>query len=178
MTLDEPILGGITTVMELLRALPEEALEARDVYGQSPFYMASSLGMEGLGRGILLRLAEVSGRRNDHHLKNRDLIGQTVLGASIIGGCSMQYLRFLIAGGAQVDPDPLTALPLTPLQAAALSGSSDIVRLLLGHGAEIDRVFHGNDTPLTLARRFQHADVIQQLSNAATAHSSPTFDLG
>jgi hypothetical protein len=179
MTSNEPtILGGIETVMEFLRSLPVEALEARDIYGQSPFYMASSLGMEGLGRGILHRLAEVSCTCTPIHLNNRDQIGQTVLGASIRGGCSFQYIKFLIEGGAQVDPDPLRELPWTPLQAAALSGSSDIVRLLLDNGAETGRVFPGNQTPLALAEQARHADVVRQLSNAVTGRSSQTFGLG
>jgi len=173
-----PILGGTETVMDFLRVLPVEALEARDIYGQSPFYMASSLGMEGLGRGILLRLAEVSGQRTQYHLNNRDLIGQTVLGASIRGQCSVQYIRFLIEGGARVDPDPLRELPWTPLQAAAMSGSLDIVRLLLSNGAEIDRVYPGNQTPLALAEQAGHADVIRQLNNAASHFASPDFGLG
>jgi len=173
-----PILGGMETVMDFLRVLPIEALEVRDIYGQSPFYMASSLGMEGLGRGILLRLAEVSGRGIQYHLNNRDLMGQTVLGASIRARCSLSYLRFLIENGARVDPDPLKELPWTPLQAAAMAGLADVVRLLLDNGAEVERVYPGNQTPLALAAQGGHADVIQQLSNAATRHAGQNFDLG
>ena len=168
-----PILGGIDTVMDFLRVLPVEALEARDIYGQSPFYMASSLRMEGLGRGILRRLAETSGQCTQYHLNNRDLSGQTVLGASILGGCSLQYIRFLIECGSHVDPKPLMPLPFTPLQAAAMSGSLDIVCLLLDNGAEVDRVWPGNPTPLTLAENAGHAEVVQRLSNTIIGHPSP-----
>jgi len=168
-----PNLGEIDTVMDFLLVLPVEALEARDVYGQSPFYMASSLRMEGLGRGILRRLAETSAQDTQHHLNNRDLSGQTVLGASILGGCSLQYVRFLIECGSHVDPMPLMPLPFTPLQAAAMSGSLDIVCLLLDNGAEVDRVWPGNPTPLTLAENAGHAEVVQRLSNTIIGHPSP-----
>jgi hypothetical protein len=173
-----PILGGIDAVMDFLLVLPVEALEARDIYGQSPFYMASSLRMEGLGRGILRRLEETSAQGTQHHLNNRDLSGQTVLGASILGGCSLQYIRFLIECGSHVDPDPLRDQPWTPLQAAAMSGSLDIVCLLLDNGAEVGRVWPGNPTPLTLAENAGHAEVVQRLSNTIIGHPSPqTFSL-
>jgi hypothetical protein len=168
-----PNLGEIDTIMDFLLALPVEALEARDVYGQSPFYMASSLRMEGLGRGILRRLAETSAQGPQHHLNNRDLSGQTVLGASILGGCSLQYIEFLIENGSHVDPDPLRDQPYTPLQAAAMSGSLDIVCLLLDNGAEVDRVWPGNPTPLTLAGNAGHPEVVQRLSNTIIGHPSP-----
>jgi ankyrin repeat protein len=177
-TPDCPIFGGIEAVMELLRVLSRDSLEARDVHGQTPLYMASSLGMEGLGRGILLRLAEVPGSTNQGPLDTRDLTGQTVLGASIVGGCSLQYIRFLIESGAQVDPHELMPMPWTPLQAAALSGSLETVRLLLDNGAEIDRVFPGNDTPLTLAQQAGHADVVGILDVPATRHSGHALGLG
>jgi ankyrin repeat protein len=129
--------------------------------------------MEGLGRGILRRLAETSAQDTQHHLNNRDLSGQTVLGASILGGCSLQYIRFLIECGSHVDPKPLMPLPFTPLQAAAMSGSLDIVCLLLDNGAEVDRVWPGNPTPLTLAENAGHPEVVQRLSNTIIGHPSP-----
>lgn len=173
-----PIPGGMETVMDFLRTLPVEALETRDIYEQSPIYMASWRRMEGLGRGILRRLAEVSRQRVQNHLNTRDRNGQTVLGASILGGCSVQYVKFLIEAGAIVDPDPVMKEAFTPLQAAAMSGSSDVVRLLLDNGAEIGRVYPGNPTPLVLAEAAGHADVVQQLSNATIGHSSSPFNLG
>jgi hypothetical protein len=177
-TPDSPILGGIEMVMDFLRVLPIDTLDARDIYGQSPFYVASSLGMEGLARGIFLRLAEVSRPGNEDHLNTRDLMGQTVLGASILGGCSLQYIRFLVESGAQVDPDSLRVLPFTPLQAAALLGSLDIVCFLLENGAESGRVFPGNKTPLALAEEAGHADIVGRLSITVTGYSNPALNLG
>ncbi|PMD46093.1 hypothetical protein L207DRAFT_523528 [Hyaloscypha variabilis F] len=171
-----PILGGMDTVMDFLRVLPLETLDARDIYGQSPLFLASSLRMEGLGRGILRRFEEVPDQCIQHRLNNRDFFGQTVLGASILGGCSLQYVSFLIDAGAQVDPDTLRDLPFTPLQAAAMSGSLDIVCLLLDKGAEINRVFPGNPTPLTLAEQAEHAEVVQTLISSG-GHSSPAIGL-
>lgn len=176
---NEPaILGGMETVMEFLRAFPVDALEVRDIHGQTPLYVASALGMEGLGRGILRRLAEVSRLPTQTHLNYRDSVGDTILGAAIFGRCSSQYIGFLLAGGAQVDPDPLLIFPLTPLQAAAISGSSDIVRLLLDNKAQPDHVYPGNKTPLALAEELSHADVIQQLRNARTGNARPTLQIG
>lgn len=124
--LDEPILGGIETVLGFLRQLPRDALETRDMFGRSPLYMASSLGMEGLARGILLRLAELPGPGDKDHLNARDLTGQTVLGASISGGCSLQYIRFLIEGGAHVDPDSRSFEPVA-LDSSSSYGSIGLV---------------------------------------------------
>jgi ankyrin repeat protein len=176
---NEPaILGGMDTVMEFLRAFPVDTLEVRDIHGQTPLYVASALGMEGLGRGILRRLEEVSRVCTQTHLNNRDSVGQTILGAAVIGRCSSQYIGFLLAGGAQVDPDPLLMFPWTPLQAAAMSGSSDVVRLLLDNKAQPDHVYPGNKTPLALAEDFGHADVVQQLRNARTGNARPTMQIG
>jgi hypothetical protein len=176
---NEPaILGGMETIMEFLRAFPPDALDLRDIHGQTPLYLASALGMEGLGRGILGRLAEVSRVCTRTHLNHRDSAGQTILGAAIIGRCSSQYIEFLLAGGAQVDPDPLLEFLWTPLQAAAISGSSDIVRLLLDNEAQPDRVYPGTKTPLAWAEEFGHADVVQQLRNARTGNARPTLQIG
>lgn len=176
---NEPeILGGMETVMEFLRAFPVDALEVRDIHGHTPLYLASALGMEGLGRGILRRLAEVSRLPTQTHLNNRDSVGQTILGAAIIGRCSSQYIGFLLAGGAQVDPDPLLKFPLTPLQAAAMSGSLDIVRLLLDNKAQPDRVYYGNKTPLAWAEEFGHVDVVQQLRDTRTGNAMPALQIG
>jgi hypothetical protein len=176
---NEPaILGGMETVMEFLRAFPPDALDLRDIDGQTPLYLASALGMEGLGRGILGRLAEVSRVCTQTHLNNRDSKGQTILGAAIIGRCSTQYIGFLLAGGAQVDPIPLLPDPLTPLQAAAISDSSDIVRLLLDNKAQPDHVYPGNKTPLAWAEELGHADVVQQLRNARNGIARPTLQIG
>jgi hypothetical protein len=172
------ILGGMETVMEFLRAFPPDALDVRDIHGRTPLYLACALGMEGLGRGILRRLAEVSRVCTQTHLNNRDSAGQTILGAAIIGCCSSQYIGFLLASGAQADPDQLLRVPLTPLQAAAMSGSSDIVRLLLDNKAQPDRVYRGNETPLALAEECGHVDVVQQLRNASTGNARPTLQIG
>jgi hypothetical protein len=176
---NEPaILGGMGTVMEFLSAFPVDSLDVRDIHGQTPLHLASALGMEGLGRGILRRLAEVSRLPTQTHLNNRDFVGQTILGAAIIGCCSSQYIEFLLAGGAQVDPDPLLMFPLTPLEAAAISGSSDIVRLLLDNKAQPDHVYPGKKTPLELAEELGHADVVQQLRNARTGNAGPALQIG
>ncbi len=176
---NEPaILGGMKTVMEFLRAFPVDALEVRDIHGQTPLYVASALGMEGLGRGILRRLEEVSRLPTRIHLNNRDSVGDTILGAAIFGRCSCQYIGFLLAGGAQVDPDPLRRFPFTPLQAAAISGSSDIVRLLLNNSAQPGHVYPGNKTSLALAEELGHADVVQQLRNARSGNARPPLQIG
>jgi len=48
----------------------------------------------------------------------------------------------------------------------------------LDNGAEVDRVYLQNKTPLALAEEAGHVEVVQRLSNATIGHSSsPTFDL-
>jgi tetratricopeptide (TPR) repeat protein len=170
---DVPILGGIETVLELLRVLPVGALAARDIYGQSPLYLAASLQMEGLGRAILLRITELPGLGIQSYINARDLSGQTVLGASICGGCSLDFVRHLIDHGAEVDPEPLKQLPLTPLQAAASMGSLDIVDLLLNCGAKTDRVYRGNKTALTFAEEDRHEAIVRRLRDTSEVYSSP-----
>jgi hypothetical protein len=171
-TVGVPIIGGIEAVLDFLRVLPVEALTAQDINGQSPLHMAASLRMEGLGRGILLRLAEVPGPGIEVYTNALDLRGDTVLGASISGGCSVNFVSHLVDHGANVDPDSLRQLPLTPLQAAAFWGSLDILKLLLDRGAKIDRVFPRNRTALIIAEELGHEAIVKRLNDAAKEYSS------
>jgi hypothetical protein len=170
---DVPIVGGIEAVLDFLRVLPVEALVLQDINGQSPLFSAASRRMEGLGRAILLRLAEVHGPGVEVYTNSRDLKGDTVLGASICGGCSVTFVRHLIDHGAKVDPDDLMQPPLTPLQAAAVWGYLDILELLLERDANIDRVFPGNKTALIIAQEEGHEAIVRRLNDAAREYSSP-----
>jgi hypothetical protein len=171
--LDVPIVGGIEAVLDFLRVLPVEALVVQDINGQSPLFFAASRRMEGLGRAILLRLAEVYGPDVELYTNSRDLKGDTVLGASICAGCSVTFVRHLIDRGAKADPDNLMQPPLTPLQAAAFWGYSDILEMLLERGANIDRVFPGNRTALIMAEGLGHEAIARRLNDAAREYSSP-----
>jgi ankyrin repeat protein len=91
----------------------------------------------------------------------RDVSGQTVLGIAILAHCSLKLIKALIDHGAKIDPDILNKDPLTPLQAACVTGSSEVTRLLLGRGADVNRVFPGNQTPAELAQEFGNAEILQ-----------------
>ncbi|KAB5585677.1 hypothetical protein GE09DRAFT_33789 [Coniochaeta sp. 2T2.1] len=71
----------------------------------------------------------------------------------------MRAVRQLIAQGANVN---VTEKWLwTPLHMACYGGYEDIVRLLIGHGAELDSRTVDGETPLKLAERSGHFKVVQ-----------------
>jgi ankyrin repeat protein len=53
----------------------------------------------------------------------------------------MEFVKALIEGGAEIDPDTLLKDPLTPLQAACITGNLEIVDPFLKRGADINRVY-------------------------------------
>ena len=160
---NNPIVGGMHAILELLRVFPDADLERRDVLGRSPLHLAGNLRMEGLGRGLIIRAREGLDIPLERLTNARDFSGQPVLGASIYGGCCLSFIEDLIDNGAEVDPEPLKESHFTPLQAAACCGNSELVDLLLDRGANPNRVFLGYQTAGMIAHDRGHLDIARRL---------------
>ena len=157
-----PILGGMDAILQVLQEFSLSDLEMRDLHFRSPLYLAAALQKEALGHALMTRASEIGGM-TERLTNTRDISGQTVLGISIVNGCSLSFIEALIDNGAEVDPDALSPAPLTPLQAAALLGRTDVVDLLLERGAGADRVYPGNPIPEKLARVGGHDKIAERL---------------
>jgi ankyrin repeat protein len=54
----------------------------------------------------------------------------------------------------------------TPIYAAALRGNTDIVALLIGNGADVNKAIDDGTTPLLMATSFGHKDIVSHLLEA------------
>lgn len=165
--------GGLDAVLELLGEFSDSDLEMRDIHGRTPLYLASTLRMEALGCGLLVRASEVD--EMAWKMANaRDLSGQTVLGISIKSRCSLEFIRTLIDNGAEVDPAlmPIPFNPLSPLQLASSLGANDIVALLLSRGADPNRVYPESKTAKMLAQEAGHFEIVELFNNPSFTKSN------
>jgi hypothetical protein len=144
--LGSPIVGGVEAVNELVREFPKGDLDARDLTGRTPLYLAGYLRKEGLGIALINCAGEIPGLLF-RFVNARDHTGQTVLSTSICSNCSLPFIKILIEKGAEVDPSTSTISPAwTPLQAASWVGSLEIVDLLLNRGARLENIYPGSHT--------------------------------
>ncbi|GAA5080160.1 hypothetical protein GCM10023259_087040 [Thermocatellispora tengchongensis] len=79
-------------------------------------------------------------------------------------GNDVERVRELLGGGAAADPAPGEDAS-TPLYLAAVGGDAEIVRLLLAHGADPNRLSGGEDEglPLCAAAAWNHVEVAEAL---------------
>jgi len=164
--LQHPVVGGFKAIMDLLEVFPSADLHARDSNGRSPLYLSGSLRKECFGLSLIMYVKTTEGSTQSL-VNSRDHSGQTVLGISVLNGCSIAFIIALVQNGAEVNPD---AIPLawTPLQAAAWVGSLEVVELLLGHGAIVDNVFPGSESPQYLAQQRGHFDLARRLDRSSS----------
>jgi len=90
----------------------------------------------------------------------------------IIGRCPVDLLALLVDAGAEIEKHH--HLGTTALHFAAMAGSIEHAAWLIEHGADVNRVGRKfsaeGDTPLQLARKREHADVVTLLEqHGATA---------
>ena len=167
--LQHPVVGGFNTIMELLKVFPSADLHARDSNGRSPLYLSGSLRKECFGFSLIMYVKNTEGSTQSL-VNSRDHSGQTVLGISVLNGCSIAFITALVQNGAEVNPDTIS-LAWTPLQAAAWVGSLEVVELLLGHGAIVDNVFPGSESPQYLAQQRGHFDLARRLDRSSSGSS-------
>lgn len=162
-----PIIGGMEAIRKVIQEVPEADLLAADSHGRTPLYMATDLQKERFGLALLLHTAGLPNISPKQFTNARDKFGQTILGIATWRRCSLEYMESLIDHGAEVDPETLTEFVLTPLQVASGLGYSEIVDLLLRHGAKPGRIYPGPEskTPETLAQDAGHVDIVQKLQS-------------
>ena len=163
---ESSIVGGMDAVADFLGEFPEAHLEARDSNKRTPLLLAVARCKEGLGLGLMTR-AQHNGRLLKRLVNARDESGQSVLSTAIDSNCSLSIITALIDKGAEVDPLAVRHAS-TPLQAACYRGCLEIVDLLLRKGASVDTAFPGSSTPLAIAEKLEHFDIIGRLT-----YSSP-----
>jgi hypothetical protein len=162
-----PIVGGIEAIQEVIQMFPEADLQATDLHGRTPLFMATDLQKEHFGLALLLHAGKVPSIPRRQFTNARDKFGQTTLGVATWRRCSVEYIEALIDHGAEVDPETLMEFVMTPLQTASWLGYSEIVDLLLRHGAEPGRIWPGTETPEALAKDAGHDDVVEKLQSYA-----------
>lgn len=75
---------------------------------------------------------------------------------------SVEAVRVLLAAGADPDQKTFGQLESPPLAAAAEDGSQEIARLLVEHGADVNRlIFYSQSAPLQAAVWGNHPDMVQ-----------------
>jgi hypothetical protein len=174
--LESPIVGGVEAVIELVEEFPSSDLEARDLTGRTPLYLASFLRREGLG----IALIHCGGKIPDllyRFVNARDHTGQTVLSTCIISNCSLPFIKILIEKGAEVNPDTVSPA-WTPLQAASWVGSLEIVDFLLNRGARPEKISPNSQTAMEIAQERGHDDIVRRLSFASHEPSGSGLSQG
>jgi hypothetical protein len=160
-----PVIGSVEAIRGILQMISEADLQATDLHGRSPLYMATDLQKEHFGLALLYYATEFPSISRRKLTNARDKFGQTILGIATLRRCSLQYIGALIDYGAEVDPETLTESVLTPLQAASWLGYFEIVDLLLTHGAQPGWIFPGSKTSETLAQEAGHDEIVQRLQS-------------
>jgi hypothetical protein len=154
-------------ILEIIQQIPDIDLATRDVLSRTPLFLAALLKQEDAGHALMMLIAALPSGLQHQHMNARDLSGQTILGIAILSSCSRDFIKTLIDNGADIEPDTLMKEPLTPLQAACMTGNLDIVALLLDYGADVNRVYPGHATPTQLSQVVGN-DKIMQLINEKT----------
>jgi hypothetical protein len=161
------IRSGLLPVCDFIMNCPINQLngirESRDSFSRTPFLVAALSRQERPGRSIMARF------RNEPLLARQQLInatdgtGQTILSIAISSDCSFQYIEELIEFGAVADPPSLMKCIHTPLQAAAIGGRENVVRVLLEHGARNGSVFGKELTARELAQYAGYNNIAELL---------------
>lgn len=142
----------------------------RNHWSQTALDLAQDGGLDAIARLIRNRDSE-----NDEHIRQSALLFAARAGDS-------ETVKRLIVEGASVDQrTPFTGSiddDYTPLGIAAREGHTEIVRLLLGAGADPRRVVGlMKATPVHEAAYFGHAHVIEELTRVRDESAAPRPEL-
>jgi ankyrin repeat protein len=148
--------GDIDAVTRLLDQ--GVSVEDTDATGETPLLSASLAGQTRIVELLLARHADIEAR-NDR--------GLTPLHAAAYGG-HVETVVALIQHGAKVD-DTQNRYKTTALIVASEEGCTEIVKLLLDHGADIEAKEANGFTALTQAGSVWHWDTVDALIQAGAA---------
>ncbi|UCK58910.1 hypothetical protein AFCA_001744 [Aspergillus flavus] len=144
--------------IEVARLLLERGanIEAKTDIGVTPLMFASSYGLIEVVKLLLKHGADFT---------NRDITGTTSLHVAAYDGHVKVVEIFLQASSTHVDA--LNRLNRTPLFQAAARGHLCVVNTLLSHKANANIKDHYRSTPLLMAVRNGHKDVVERLITLA-----------
>ncbi|GME41236.1 hypothetical protein M1824_001543 [Neofusicoccum parvum] len=132
-------------------------LGARDALGRTALAVAAREGWVGcvavvleMGKGV--------------EVDARDVYGETPLMHAAARGW-VEVVRVLVDEG-RADVDARNWWGATPVWRAAAAGHADVVRVLLGKGAAHSEPYFRNSSPLAMARRMGHGEIIGMLRDA------------
>ncbi|GMG09608.1 unnamed protein product [Aspergillus oryzae] len=154
--------GHIEIVILLLER--DAYVEAKDIHEWTPLMNAS---FEGHAERVILRWSGyfLNGVLISRHFTNRDITGTTSLHVAAYDGHVKVVEIFLQASSTHVDA--LNRLNRTPLFQAAARGHLCVVNTLLSHKANAKIKDHYRSTPLLMAVRNGHKDVVGRLITLA-----------
>ena len=141
------LLHKASTSVEIVKSLIAKGVEvdARCDAGATPLHYAATSGQEAVVKLLIANGAAVN---------ITAINGTQPLGDAAVAG-DVAMVKLLLASGAKVNLQPEDKLMCgTALHAAANGGHSDIVDLLIAHGANVNAVYR-NGTPLHEAAGFR-----------------------
>ncbi|GME24244.1 hypothetical protein M1824_001543 [Neofusicoccum parvum] len=135
-------------------------LGARDALGRTALAVAAREGWVGCVAVVL----EMGGGGEGVKVDARDVYGETPLMHAAARGWA-EVVRVLVDEG-RADVDARNWWGATPVWRAAAAGHADVVSVLLGKGAAHSEPYFRNSSPLAVARRMGHGDIIGMLRDA------------
>lgn len=137
-------------------------VEARDIVGPMPLFMAASHGHN-------LFCSALLDAKADHN--NRDGHGHSIGEVAAKGG-HLDIIKNLVACGADLDPFPMYCCS-TPLQAATESQCVDLIISLLDHGVDVTAHRpYDRKTAMQIADERGLTDIVKIMQERACPHTS------
>lgn len=148
------------------RLIPEtKDINHADITGWTPLHIAAKYNKMDIAEELLSFGANANKASNN---------GYTPLKTAVSSGINMDLIELLIRNGAYVGKNSPGDAE-TPLLIAIDKGRTEIVRLLLKYESALDVVVHRDVSPLLLAVRYRHLDIVTMLLHAG---ADPTIKNG
>ncbi|XP_078612992.1 tyrosine-protein kinase HTK16-like isoform X1 [Branchiostoma floridae x Branchiostoma japonicum] len=147
--------GDVMSVQAILGHSLCPDINARNSIGRAPLHEAAFLGHDEVVMDLI---------RAGAHVKCRDGNGATALQLACAGNRT-NTCRILIQQAGAEPQDQCTTTGYVPLHEAAARGHVECVKLLLQLNAPCHPRNHNNETPVDLARRYGHAEVVEILES-------------